>query len=331
MPTQQACVRIGDFSVEPPTHEITTGWQGTLALPRDASTSAGRVWEGSGRRAGHQVSWRISGAELELCETTLLPGVALVGGELRLRFASSLLPPVGLSQLRDGSDSLLMSVAMHAPSGGVLVYQMVFELGADAAPVHGAVVRRASWFGADPTTALSTLDTVGEALGVPLCAAFAPAEATPAGWRTSLLLGGESDFAVHVSLLLDPRSGALSASSQPLHAHGQSLPMRILSSVAGSLPQGRRQKPADAICGVALVRARGDMCAVALSRGGALRLWRLDDAAAASEPLCVADLSDDAGGGAAGGGGGAGGATPSELLLLHGCMLAFYTTACWDA
>ena len=47
----------------------------------------------------------------------------------RFRFAASLLPPVGLSQMAD--DALLLSAAMHAPSGGVFVYQLRFELGRD--------------------------------------------------------------------------------------------------------------------------------------------------------------------------------------------------------
>ena len=131
-----------DFVVEPPTAEISTGWQGQVDPLRGhaaAVAAAGGVWEAHGRRSGHQVCWRTAGAELELSETCLLPGAALFGGELRLRFAASLLPPIGLVQMAD--DALLLSAAMHAPSGGVFVYQLLFELPHDPDLVHGAVVR----------------------------------------------------------------------------------------------------------------------------------------------------------------------------------------------
>ena len=201
-----------EFVVELPTAEISTGWQGTTSTSGvAAAASAGGVWEGQGRRGGHQVCWRISGAELELSETCLLPGASLLGGDLRLRFATSLLPAVGLSQLPD--DSLLLSAAMHAPTGGVFVYQLRFVLPADAGLLHGAVVRRVSWF-ASPSDAdqLSTPEPVGASLGMAVTAAFdAKAEAASGrAWRTSLLLGGECAHAIHVALVAEP--GA------PIHA-----------------------------------------------------------------------------------------------------------------
>ena len=197
-----------EFAVEPPTVEVSTGWQGTQLVEHGlvATAAAGGVYEGRGRRAGHQVCWRIAGSELEVSETCLVPGVTLVGSELRLRFAAALLPPVGLSQMAD--DSLLLSAAMHAPSGGVFVYQLRFELPSEAGLLHGAVIRRPSWFSSAPDGALSTPEPVGASLGTALTAAFdESAEVAGArAWRTSLLLGGESVHALHVSLLADPAS-----------------------------------------------------------------------------------------------------------------------------
>ena len=199
-----------EFAVEPPTTvEVSTGWQGTQLVEQGlvATAAAGGVYEGRGRRAGHQVCWRIAGSELEVSETCLVPGVSLVGAELRLRFAASLLPPLGLSQMAD--DALVLSAAMHAPSGGVFVYQLRFELPRDAGLLHGAVIRRPSWFSSTPGGgALSTPEPVGASLGTALTAAFdVSAEAAGArAWRTSLLLGGESVHALHVSLLTDPAS-----------------------------------------------------------------------------------------------------------------------------
>ena len=105
-----------DFSVALPPDEIRSGWAGTVSVPQHAAAgeTAGGVWEGSGRRSGHQICWRIAGAELELSESCLLPGVALAGSDLRLRFACGLLPTLGLVQLPD--DSLLLSAALHAPT-----------------------------------------------------------------------------------------------------------------------------------------------------------------------------------------------------------------------
>ena len=206
-----------EFVVSPPTDEICTGWQGTLDVPHHAAAAAGGVWEATGpRRVGHQVCWRIAGAELELSETCLLPGVSIAGGELRLRFACGLLPPLGFVQLPD--DSLLLSAAMHAPSGGVFVYQMRFELRADDALLHGAVVRRPSWFSAQ-YPALSTPEPVGASLGVALVAAFGTT-AEPAGpraYRTTMIIGGEAAHAVHVTLTSD-RATDIRAASTDLRA-----------------------------------------------------------------------------------------------------------------
>ena len=100
--SEPVCCACAEFVVEPPTAEITTGWQATQLeqLPGLAAAAAGGVWEGHGRRSGHQVCWRVEGAELELSENCMLPGAALVGGELRLRFAANLLPPVGLIEAK---------------------------------------------------------------------------------------------------------------------------------------------------------------------------------------------------------------------------------------
>lgn len=193
---------IHEFVVEPPTLEIATGWQGLLDLPH-APAAAGGVWEGAGRRKGHAVCWRIAGVVLELSEISLLPGL-VVGGDLRLRFATGLLPSLGLVQLPD--DSLLLSTAIHAPSGGVFVYQMRFGGVASAsALVPGACVRRCSWFDAAPEAALSTPEPVGAALGTSLAVAFeGHADVMGAlAWRNSLLLGGEASQTVHVRLEVD--------------------------------------------------------------------------------------------------------------------------------
>ena len=149
-------VPTADFASEPPTLEITPTWASSgdaAATSATPSVTAGGVWEGSGRRLGHQVCWRVSGADLELSETCLLPGATLVDAERHIRFPSNLLPSVGVAQLAGDGDALLVSAAMHAPGavGGVIVYQLRFGLPTtDAALVQGAVVRRASWFAAPP-------------------------------------------------------------------------------------------------------------------------------------------------------------------------------------
>ena len=206
-------VPLSDFTVSPPAFEIAAdALTAGGSTPSDAS--AGGIWEGAGRRAGHQVCWRIAGADLELSETSLLPGVALREAERRIRFPSGLLPTLGLAQLPDGS--LLVSVAMHAaPPGGVIVRQVHFALAPDPPLVHGAVTPIDSWFAATPTNVPGTIEPVGVALGTAKTAAFdATAEAVGGrAYRTSLVLGGEAAHAVHVTLLLDldrPEGGVLS-------------------------------------------------------------------------------------------------------------------------
>lgn len=264
-----ALVAVGctDFSVDLPTDEIRSGWEGTVSVPHHAASgeSAGGVWEGSGRRAGHQVCWRISGAELELTESCLLPGVKLADSSLRLRFACGLLPSIGLAQLRD--DSLLLSAALHAPTGGAFIYQLRFELPPDESLIQSAVVERRSWF-AGQYPALSTPEPVAQLLGPVLAAAFsAQAEQVgPQQWRTHAVLGGEGSQCVHVALTVDfgpDAASAVHASQAPLSAErsvlsallGQTVATRVgpvAGAVAGAigLPgSGRTSSPLEAICG----------------------------------------------------------------------------------
>ena len=294
-----------EFIVEPPTAEISTGWQGTASASVAPSASAGGVWEGHGRRGGHQVCWRVSGAELEVSETCLLPGASLIGGDLRLRFATSLLPPVGLSQLTD--DSLLLSVAMHAPSGGVFVYQLRFQLRPDADLLDGAVVRRASWFAAAAAgemDSISTPEPVGASLGVVHTAAF-DAKAEAAGgreWRTSLLLGGDATHALHVTLVSEP-DHPIKALQSDLRSDRSTLTgylgsiRNVAGKVAGEmgLAAGGNVNPHELVCALAHIRLPTALCALVLARNGRMQLWQLNAPAAA-------------GGGGAGAGGGAGNA-----------------------
>jgi len=183
-----------------------------------AGASIGGVWEATGRRAGHNVSWRVSGRELELLETSLLPGVELHDREIRIKFSAPLLPAVGVALLPD--DSLLVSAAEHAAGGGVHVFQLRFELGADAPLVRDAVVPRASWFSTTPETAHKTRTPVATSLGRTACtAAFsAKADVLNGRARSALVLGGDSAVAVHVVLTnnLSPQSteGILAAEAE---------------------------------------------------------------------------------------------------------------------
>ena len=201
-------VAVSDFGVSPAALEITADVSG----PSPSTATAGGVWEGTGRRAGHQVCWRILGTALELSETSLLPGVALRDAERRIQFPRGLLPALGVAQLAD--DALVVTIAMHAPPGGVTVYQLHFALPADPPLVQCAVTTVDSWFAATPASVPATPEPVGVSLGTALTVAF-DSVVEAAGrhaWRTSMLLGGEAAHPVHVGLLLDlerPTAGIL--------------------------------------------------------------------------------------------------------------------------
>ena len=274
-----------EFAVEPPTLEIASGWTAsTLELSAAPSAAAGSIWQGSGRRSGHQVCWRISGAVLELSETTLLPGITIVDAERRIRFPNNLLPSVGLAQLDD--DALLVSVVMHAPSGGVFVYQMRFGAPADPALVQGAVVRRASWFKAPPESAPSTPEPVGTSVGVPVAAAFEmDAEKIGArAWRTSLLLGGDSAHAVCVSLHMDlgqPTQGIVAA-ELTVRACQLSLPcarVRVRVRICMAIHEAEQGQG-----GWPRAVARQGICAICAAHSQASP-WRLPGLATHSAPL----------------------------------------------
>ena len=294
-----------DFVVEPPTLEISSGWK-EHAGP---AASAGGVLEGRGCRRGHQVCWRVSGTSLELAETCLLPGVTLAGAELRIQFPSNLLPPLGLFQLPN--DSLLVSAAMHAPSGGVFVYQLVFDRPAaydsaaasdpprDAPLVLDAVVSRASWFASPPSGAPNA--EVGASLGTPLSAAFAfEAMDGARAVRTSLLLGGESPHPIHVTIAHSGGTTPLVASEYELREDRTgrvltSLLGRAAGSIGLSVARPNASPAHEFVSSVAFLRNPAALCALTLTRGGTLRLWPLqpggvDAAASASPPPLAASV-----------------------------------------
>lgn len=103
---------LAEFSPDPQLLQVGEALPPPHSQP--SALSAG-VFAARGSREGHLVSWRASGAMLELSEVSTLPGACLRGGELSLQFSSPILPDVGISQLAD--DSLLLSVANRAPQG----------------------------------------------------------------------------------------------------------------------------------------------------------------------------------------------------------------------
>jgi hypothetical protein len=306
-------VPVADFDVEPPTLEISTGWAaGSLGAASAApGVTTGGVWEAHGCREGHQVCWLVRGGDLELTETCMLPGVGLQNASRRFRFPSNLLPPLGLAQLPE--DALLVSAAMHAPSGGVFVYQMRFEVGQEATIVPGAVTRRVSWFASSPDGVPSTVEPVGSSLGVPVSVAFdtAPVAAGPRTWHTAMLLGGDLPYAVHGHLTLAAsRDHGLHVTettvSCPCPAHRASsythvllLQLRedrsritsLLGTVAGTMGIAAPTFVSDeSIAQVGFVHLPDAQCALTLSRGGTLRLWRLVQEPGPRE-VCSPDLT----------------------------------------
>ena len=199
-----------DFAVNPPIIEISRlPCMAQSQLQIRTMAVAGGVWEGRGQRCRHHVCWRISGAKLDLTEACLMPGATIIGGELQLHFAANLLPPVGLCQLAD--DALLLSVAVHASPRGAIVYQLRFEAPHEPNQLNGAEVCRSSWFSSAPDGAPFTPVPVGTCLGVLRAAAFdAHAhQAGPRAWRCSLILGGDTAYAVHVTLAHDPATSLI--------------------------------------------------------------------------------------------------------------------------
>lgn len=106
-------VRAGDFGTEPPVLKFGGG----SATDVSHSVPIGGVFEGHGSRKGHNVVWCASGNVLELNEMSMLPRVAVTGGELALHFPSNLLPDPRIYQL--GNGDLLVSVGTQAPRGAM--------------------------------------------------------------------------------------------------------------------------------------------------------------------------------------------------------------------
>ena len=206
------------------------------AAPSDASAggvrAVGRLC--AGVHVYTQVCWRIKGSDLELSETSLLPGVELRGEKLRVSFPSGLLPAVGVAQLNN--DALLILFAMHGPppEHGIFVCVLHFELPPDRGLVRGAVALHDSWFARDPTFLVSRRETyiepVGKSLGAARTGAFdehAPVHVGERMWRTSLLLAGEAAHALQVTLLLDFDRLSIDSDEDPVCAtwmHMHALP-----------------------------------------------------------------------------------------------------------
>ena len=243
--TPRVCVRPIMHTVASHDFEISSAYRhldiSSDALPGGAApsdASAGGVRAVGRLCAGvpvyTQVCWRIKGSDLELSETSLLPGVELRDAALRVSFPSGLLPAVGVAQLNN--DALLILFAMHAPPpGGIFVCVLHFELPPDRGLVRGAVALHDSWFARDPTFLVSRrektyIEPVGKSLGAARTGAFdehAPVHVGERMWRTSLLLAGEAAHALQVTLLLDFDRLSIDSDEDPVCAtwmHMHALP-----------------------------------------------------------------------------------------------------------
>ncbi|KOO21688.1 hypothetical protein Ctob_001286 [Chrysochromulina tobinii] len=201
-------VATHDFDISSRSFDISSDDLPGGAAPSDAS--AGGVWEVRRLCAGvpvyTQVCWRIARSNLELSETSLLPGVELRDAALRVSFPSGLLPAVGVAQLNN--DALLILFAMHAPPpGGIFVCVLHFELPPDRGLVRGAVTLHDSWFARDPTILVSKrektyIEPVGKSLGAARTGAFDDLveRVGERMWRTSMLLAGEAAHAIQLPI-----------------------------------------------------------------------------------------------------------------------------------
>ena len=194
-----------------------------------------------------QVCWRIARSNLELSETSLLPGVELRDAALRVSFPSGLLPAVGVAQLNN--DALLILFAMHAPPpGGIFVCVLHFELPPDRGLVRGAVTLHDSWFARDPTFLVSRrektyIEPVGKSLGAARTGAFDDLveRVGERMWRTSMLLAGEAAHAIQVTLLLDFDRLSIDSEEDPVCAAWTH--MHALSRSSSISPQASHPKP----------------------------------------------------------------------------------------